>query len=258
MARKNRLLFTRPGVPTGSVNIDSEFHEYGEPVTKEEKRNWLRLWLVQEGRLPRSVLADPKPKPEQKPKRTFNLPQLRTTTKEQEIEILVRYGEGGISQARLAEEYGIGQSHVSQIVRNFRKRWPNEPVPVAKPKPEPRPKKRNPNGVKDECSVPGCTDDAMVRGWCNKHYIRWRKYGDPLQSGPVKPRFPSGPCSVEGCDRGTVARGMCTMHYQRWRKTEREVPECKVDGCSERSQHMGMCQKHYYRMRRRGTTDEPR
>lgn len=30
-----------------------------------------------------------------------------------------------------------------------------------------------------KCSVTGCAKDASARGWCQTHYARWRKYGDP-------------------------------------------------------------------------------
>lgn len=37
------------------------------------------------------------------------------------------------------------------------------------------------------CSVEGCERSADVRGtargWCYKHYTRWRKHGDPLAVG---------------------------------------------------------------------------
>lgn len=39
------------------------------------------------------------------------------------------------------------------------------------------------------CSVTGCTKDAWARGYCNTHYARWRKHGDPLivlQTGPPR------------------------------------------------------------------------
>lgn len=29
------------------------------------------------------------------------------------------------------------------------------------------------------CAVPDCTGAVRSRGWCNAHYLRWRKTGDP-------------------------------------------------------------------------------
>lgn len=30
------------------------------------------------------------------------------------------------------------------------------------------------------CAVEGCGRATEARGWCSKHYLRWRKHGDPL------------------------------------------------------------------------------
>jgi len=31
------------------------------------------------------------------------------------------------------------------------------------------------------CSIPGCGRPVLnVRGWCNRHYLRWQRHGDPL------------------------------------------------------------------------------
>lgn len=35
------------------------------------------------------------------------------------------------------------------------------------------------------CSVDGCEKRLVARGWCNMHYKRWRKHGDPLELPPV-------------------------------------------------------------------------
>lgn len=29
------------------------------------------------------------------------------------------------------------------------------------------------------CSIDGCSSKVKARGWCNKHWIRWRNHGDP-------------------------------------------------------------------------------
>lgn len=30
------------------------------------------------------------------------------------------------------------------------------------------------------CSIPDCGKPRYLRGWCNAHYLRWRRHGDPL------------------------------------------------------------------------------
>ncbi len=34
------------------------------------------------------------------------------------------------------------------------------------------------------CEIIGCGKPLVARGLCNSHWIRWRKYGDPLAGGP--------------------------------------------------------------------------
>lgn len=44
----------------------------------------------------------------------------------------------------------------------------------------------------DPCLVEGCERSPEKRGWCNRHYKRWRRWGDPLgsfQPKPVEERF---------------------------------------------------------------------
>jgi transcriptional regulator with XRE-family HTH domain len=43
------------------------------------------------------------------------------------------------------------------------------------------------------CAIPDCPEPQDARGWCSRHYQRWRKYGDPLawRRAPPKPRPPS-------------------------------------------------------------------
>jgi len=32
------------------------------------------------------------------------------------------------------------------------------------------------------CSIPECGNPTLARGWCRKHYLRWYKHGDPLET----------------------------------------------------------------------------
>ena len=54
------------------------------------------------------------------------------------------------------------------------------------------------------CRVEGCDRPAIKRGWCNRHYQRWRRYGDPMQwvgpghrprPGAANPNWRGGVCS---------------------------------------------------------------
>lgn len=36
------------------------------------------------------------------------------------------------------------------------------------------------------CSIPDCGKITFGRGWCNAHYMRWCRHGDPLGGGTTK------------------------------------------------------------------------
>lgn len=36
------------------------------------------------------------------------------------------------------------------------------------------------------CSIEGCNDPVAKMAWCNKHYVRWYRYGDPLFTKQIK------------------------------------------------------------------------
>lgn len=65
------------------------------------------------------------------------------------------------------------------------------------------------------CCLDGCQNPVTARGWCNVHYRRWIKHGDPNYVAiHVKKR-----CSVNGCSNYALARGWCSKHWSRWRST---------------------------------------
>jgi hypothetical protein len=75
------------------------------------------------------------------------------------------------------------------------------------------------------CSIDDCGNRVVARGWCNKHYLRWKNTGDPLGS-LAKPRQEG--CSIDGCGRKFLARGLCDRHYSRWLRhgdTDRLTPQ---------------------------------
>lgn len=61
--------------------------------------------------------------------------------------------------------------------------------------------------------MPDCDNTGQTRrGYCEPHYRKFRRWGDPLGSAPE----PVTTCSVPSCPTvGQTRRGMCQVHYRR-------------------------------------------
>ena len=69
------------------------------------------------------------------------------------------------------------------------------------------------------CKVEGCESSfSMKLGYCNRHYIRLRRFGDANYPAKdiKKPHEPARICLAENCDGVASRRGMCTRHYARF------------------------------------------
>jgi hypothetical protein len=69
----------------------------------------------------------------------------------------------------------------------------------------------------DRCSADTCDRQIVSRGYCDWHYRRWRRNGDPLVEPEVK-RQRDTPCSIEGCDRYSRSFDLCQAHYMKLRE----------------------------------------
>lgn len=119
-----------------------------------------------------------------------------------------------------------------------------------------------------QCSVDGCKEPYLAKGFCSTHYYRWRKYGDPLVGGQRVSARTGKICLVDGCESGTWCHGYCMKHYQRWKQhgdphTTLRPGRCKdecisrsgaclVVGCGKPRQSRGYCRTHYYGLRKHG------
>jgi hypothetical protein len=100
------------------------------------------------------------------------------------------------------------------------------------------------------CSIDGCDGPARKRGWCEKHYSRFKAHGDPLKGArSVLPDW----CDVEGCAEEPVAKRLCKRHYYAQRRGAPLLPRrpatCTVDDCQASVHGLGLCKKHYQRQR---------
>lgn len=61
------------------------------------------------------------------------------------------------------------------------------------------------------CKVPGCGRKHCAKGYCTKHYYRWKTNGDPLKTKTVMDH--PDRCTMKGCNRKYYRKGLCSHHY---------------------------------------------
>lgn len=67
------------------------------------------------------------------------------------------------------------------------------------------------------CSIEDCgLSERLVRGWCMKHYLRWRKTGDPLKTLRQNRYASDMECAIEDCAERRYVRDWCSKHYRAW------------------------------------------
>lgn len=64
------------------------------------------------------------------------------------------------------------------------------------------------------CVIEGCDSPVAGRGWCRMHYMRWRRWGDPLEPDHRSLR-PRTLCAEDGCDKPVRSGGLCSTHQAR-------------------------------------------
>jgi hypothetical protein len=97
-----------------------------------------------------------------------------------------------------------------------------------------------------KCDAHDCDRKAQARGYCDKHYRRFLKYG----SSEIRHIFVPKKCLEDSCDRQSKSKGYCDKHYRRFRKTgtpklDKKYMSCSVSDCSERHVAKSFCATHY-------------
>lgn len=67
------------------------------------------------------------------------------------------------------------------------------------------------------CAVSGCDGtDPITKGYCESHYKRWCRTGDPGTTPILRRKRKVRDCSVVDCPHPHRANGYCKLHYERW------------------------------------------
>jgi len=96
------------------------------------------------------------------------------------------------------------------------------------------------------CNSNGCNNKAVSRGYCDKHYRRFKKYGN----AETKYVFIPKECSVDGCKTKSRINGFCDKHYRRFKKTGtvdliKYKRVCSIEKCNNAHAAKNLCRTHY-------------
>lgn len=61
------------------------------------------------------------------------------------------------------------------------------------------------------CSIEGCGRKHEAKGFCNRHYLKLIRHGDPLWQKQIVTNI----CKVDGCEDKQRSKGYCNSHYGR-------------------------------------------
>lgn len=72
-------------------------------------------------------------------------------------------------------------------------------------------------GYARTCAAIYCMSKPHTKGYCQKHYGRVLKYGNPYEIARVRNQNAPATCTVDGCNEPHNAKGYCRKHYTRLR-----------------------------------------
>jgi hypothetical protein len=114
------------------------------------------------------------------------------------------------------------------------------------------------NLVRGFCGVEECGRPHKSGGFCNTHYIQFRRGVRSFKAIKTRDSNPPELCTEIGCRGQTKARGLCDMHYARllryghtkYRDRKRPPKICSIEGCDNWVYAKNKCSKHYVHLRK--------
>jgi hypothetical protein len=106
-----------------------------------------------------------------------------------------------------------------------------------------------------QCSIEQCAGLHYSKGYCRKHYDKWRNHGDAL-GGWTESHAQSASCIFKMCTKKALSRGYCSTHYAKLR-TSGELPllssgRCTVENCTQPYYGNDFCKPHYSKWYKHG------
>ena len=77
--------------------------------------------------------------------------------------------------------------------------------------------------TKKTCSIEDCNGVFVAKGYCNKHYNRFKVHGSP-HINLIK----INPCKVDGCETRRARQGYCSQHYGYFARYGTATPNVKL------------------------------
>lgn len=97
------------------------------------------------------------------------------------------------------------------------------------------------------CKSKECNNAAISKEYCDKHYRRFKKYGN----SETVHKYVKNKCLDGECDSYAIVKGYCDMHYRRFKKTgtSKKIDKkqvCKIKGCDNKHLAKSLCYTHYW------------
>lgn len=110
----------------------------------------------------------------------------------------------------------------------------------------------------DTCTMEGCDRPHKARGYCQTHYMQFKRGISPVGEIRSRERDKLPECTEEGCVEPVKAKGLCRTHYQRllrhghtmYRDRKTPAKPCAISACGNHSYAKGLCHAHYLKQRK--------